>query len=1010
MWHRPRLVSLVQSERRDELSVLINVLWGQYSLLVESVKDWRPFPDTVPALSELKKRFKAAIVSIGNYYAGGYDTDFHLFAALGYDGVPDTGDEPNIVSMSFGNGEVVADGWDFQSRFIASLNRRLAPQTTWLKSSGNGAPGYSTVNTPSPPGSISVGACTVYDTCDVFDSIQGLDQILSGEIQNWSDPGPQGTGALGVHVVAHGAWGSGDVPLNESKDGWTAWEQWGGTSRSCPEAAGVVAILYQAYRQAHGQWPSFETAKRLLMNAATDLGHDVHRQGAGRVHAGRAAALASRTMGVEVVPPLWEPGDFRGQEYSAYTKIVHPGDVWVKDFEIANVGGTPVSLDISDVRLEEFAHTEFTVATVASASEERLFRKPDYIHLFHGPGADTIPPETDLIVFEAIYPFETFDTDYVPGHPETVRPPRENVYRLLVYDWKDVNGNGKLYDDSLGAVPGMVETGEIDQGEFMRFNYGYLDGTTQKVFVSNPLSKIHDGMWVGFRHRIGPPEGFAITIRVRARFFHEVDCPWLQTGLSSLTIPAAATEALRATVNVPQGLSPGFYSSKLVLTPTGGTGSGEPMAIPITLNVAADFSTGSFSISGATEGSEPYGNHTVHGDFSWDGRSEAGDGRFFFFDVQDPPPGSYAVAKTTWQDDPPTDIDTLILGPVSDVFTDPSSANYHPDFGPNRLEQIGGFRSPAPRFWRFQTASGGPLDYSVAPLEDGLHALFLHNVSFSGNRFGVPFTVEAGSIRLEPHPLKVMSASSFVQSQITLTSGVALQDVTATVYGPSKVNRWYVNHPIDQGHSWWWQLPIKDCGLFEVELTGTAADLDLYLYRDGADGSEPDEEFTGAEQVAGSFSWYSNEKVTLAFPPDGFYRALAYGEAVHAPTDTFTLIGRVILGRNAEINPQVLGNLAPNAPTALQVEASLGDGQVGEYDLFLNLGIGGVDKAIGLRVPLVYYIPGDADFNGVVEGYDLLEASRHWNSDIDVPAGIDYNRDDRFLAGDLLELIKTLTE
>ena len=67
----------------------------------------------------------AKIVSMGNYYAGGYMTDYHLFAAYGYDGIPGSGDEPNIISMSFGSGDVDADGWDFASRFIASLNRRV---------------------------------------------------------------------------------------------------------------------------------------------------------------------------------------------------------------------------------------------------------------------------------------------------------------------------------------------------------------------------------------------------------------------------------------------------------------------------------------------------------------------------------------------------------------------------------------------------------------------------------------------------------------------------------------------------------------------------------------------------------------------------------------------------------------------------------------------------------------------------------------------------------------------
>ena len=127
-----------------------------------------------------------------------------------------------------------------------------------------------------------------------------------------------------------------------------------------------MAILYQAYRQANGTWPNSEVSRQLIMNSATDLGYDVHRQGAGRVHAGRAAALAARAGGVEVTPSLWDPGDFRDQELSGYASVVYPGDQWIKEFKISNVGPAHVSLDVQDVRLEEFDHVDFAIETIAT--------------------------------------------------------------------------------------------------------------------------------------------------------------------------------------------------------------------------------------------------------------------------------------------------------------------------------------------------------------------------------------------------------------------------------------------------------------------------------------------------------------------------------------------------------------------------------------------------------------------------------------------------------------------
>jgi hypothetical protein len=949
----------------------------------------------------------AKIIAIGNYFEGGFYTDFQLFAALGYDGEPNTGDEPNIVSMSFGDGSVDNDGWDFSSRFVDSLNLRMAPQTTWFSSTGNGGPGYGTLNSPSPLRGVRVGACTTYDTCDEFDSIASAGQILSGEIQSFSNSGPSATGDLGTSVVAHGAWGSGDIPLNQSKDGWTAWDQWGGTSRSCPEAAGVTALIYQAYKNAHGDWPTSEEARRILMNTATDLKYDVHRQGAGRVHAGRAVAAAGGHAGTEVSPAFWTPGDYRGEKYSLYTHLTFRGETYVQGFEIANRGTAPQSFNLTDVALQEFATTEFAIDTVASPSEENSIRQPDYLHLFQGPGADSIPVETDLMILEAIYPFEVFDTDFVPGNPGSISPPRENVYRLLVYNWTDVDGDGNLYDDSIGAVPGLVEAAEIDAGEYMRFNYGYLGGTSQKVSVADPLEKMADGIWVGLRHREGPPEGTATQVKIRARFFREIDCSWLQTTPSTIEVPAGQTRPVTATVTVPPDQAFGFHTAKILFHPGGSKGApGEAVVIPVSLNVAADFSGTSFSTAGGMEPGEPYSNRAVGGDFAWADRSEQGDGRFFFFDANNPQPGSYAVVKTTWEDDPPTDLDTLIFSPFRDAFSTPGNESYDPSFGPNALFWTGGSRSPGRPNWRFSTQSGGPLDIGSAPLSEGLHALFLHNILFAGRKFSVPFQVEVGKLTVEPAPLFVQTPDESAQSSLTIASGLPMDGLQFEIYGPSKVSSWYRNHEISQGRSWWWDFSATDCGLIEVSLTSTAEDVDLYLYRDGADGSSPDGSYTNSEIVSFSEGLDSNERLFLFAPPDGSYRALAYGFTVTRPDAVFSMTGHVVEGKNIGANPPLPTTLQKDVPVSTTLEMTLPE--YGEYDAAILFGPSGAPQAVRIHVPIARVIAGDADYSQAVDRLDALEFARHWGSDGEVPSGIDFNHDGEVAADDLLRMIATL--
>jgi hypothetical protein len=752
-------------------------------------------------------------------------------------------------------------------------------------------------------------------------------------------------------------------------------------------------------------------AKTLLMNSATDLSFDVFRQGAGRVHAGRAAALALGQDGISVEPPLWTAGDYRGEQYSSYANILFPGDTFQQGFQIMNEGPSPANVLVSDVRLEEFGHTDFAMDTVSSASEVRSFSQPDYLTLFEGPGVNHIPLGTSLVVFEAIYPFETFDFDYQPGDPSTVTPPRENSYRLLVGDWADMNHNGRLYDDSLGAVPGMVEANEIDAGEYMRFNYGYNTATSLKAFVADPLSRMHDGIWVGLQHRYGPIPTPAVHVRIRARYFREVDCPWLTTNTPSVVIPAGGTSVVTATVQVPGNMPLGCYSAKLLLEglpPKAENGQvdkgveADIVVVPVSLNVAANLGTSAVVISGVTEFSEPYQNFAVHGDFSWNDRTESGDGRFFFFDSVNPATGSFVVTRTTWQDPPPTDIDTLILGPISDTYTTPGTDYYLPGFGPNRLAHIGGVRSPGRPNWTFQTATGGSTDYSVANLTDGLHGLFVHNILFGGSRFAVPFQVDMGVLNLQPDPLQILTMIPAVSENLTLASTLLFNDFQVDAFGPSPVWR-YETMPISQNYYYYVNFQATDAGLIDVRLNSPARDLDLYLYRDGADGSVPDGNFNSPEVIYRSESIASDEFIQAPFPQDGLYQARVYAYAVDEATSYFNLEIRRVQGKNATLTPSSLGTVNPGIPESTQIGMNLPS--LGEYAVFLTSGPSDAPRALNLLMPVYYFKEGDADHNNVVDELDLFEVSRKWLSMQGVPAGVDFNHNGELEAQDLLNFL-----
>jgi len=63
----------------------------------------------------------ARVVAMGNLYAGGSMESWYAFLSAGYDGVAGSGDEPQIVSVSFGEPGVDNDGWDWESRHVTRL-------------------------------------------------------------------------------------------------------------------------------------------------------------------------------------------------------------------------------------------------------------------------------------------------------------------------------------------------------------------------------------------------------------------------------------------------------------------------------------------------------------------------------------------------------------------------------------------------------------------------------------------------------------------------------------------------------------------------------------------------------------------------------------------------------------------------------------------------------------------------------------------------------------------------
>ncbi|MFL7795273.1 MAG: S8 family serine peptidase [Anaerolineae bacterium] len=689
----------------------------------------------------------AKVIALGNVYAPDSSLDaWYLFTVLGYDGEPGTGDEPQIVTLSFGSGEIDNDTWDWESRYIAHLNLTYgADSPLFIQSAGNGGPGYGTLISPKAATGLIVGGSVQYGTYNAWgisETVSLPSRVNSGDVAPFSGRGPGADGTRSVDLVANGMLGTGAYPVNYFGDGTQAYVHWRGTSRSAPVVGGMAALAVQGFYQANGRFPSYEELRTLLINGARDLGYDPLVQGAGQANAFRSTQLALARYGVTVDPPLAVAGDFREDRYPSFAAGLARGQTQTLTFTVTNPSTVTIPIKMDAQHLVEMARYTATIDTSHDTITNYSSGAPDYaLDLTTWVAAH---PDADLMVVRMTESFEHFDTD-----PPTPPSPR-NSWRLMVYNWWD-DGDGTWWTDANSN--GRVNwPGEIDGGdEWMRFSYSdfgtsstsnYSNGTQQEVRIGQPYTRSigaeSGGVWAGAAHIVRSEGDNSTSLAFEVVFYHRVDWPEVTLSASTLSIAAGTRATFQATVTVPTDAAYGLYQGIIVITDTGrvdvdATYRAHRTIIPLTWQV---WPTGdSFTLGGAPPTGTPYDNGRVGGGFGWQVK-ESGDWRFYGFDLQNPPQGSIILVHTVWEDYP-TDIDTLILGPSPDEF---STAN--PDwFGPHGLERVGGTtRAGVAGAWQFSTTNDGTKDWAITPAQNGFYVLAQQAVLFGGHQDAVPFT------------------------------------------------------------------------------------------------------------------------------------------------------------------------------------------------------------------------------------------------------------------------------
>lgn len=886
-----------------------------------------------------------------------------LFSALGYDGRPQTADDMQIVSDSWGSSATVNDGWDYDSRLFDFILRFVNPYLVEGNSTGNGGAGYGTTNSPGANLSIAVGASTLYDSDGgTFDSIVSQDQLLYGDNMSFSDRGPSAQGEVGVSVMANGAWGAGNIPLNEALasgvDGWNAWVNWGGTSRSTPVAMGNLALAMQAFKQKHGRWPTNVEARSILMSGADTAWNDGFAEGAGVVNALRSVQIAAGLAGVSVTPDSLTFGDYRGTKYDAFTSIMFPGKSKTETFTVHNAGAAAVNLTLTDDQLVRFAEKTIDFTTVDQKFETANFRLPDYLIDIE----DMIPAGTQLMEAILVQPFMEFD----PNEDYNAN----SSWRIVPTDWTDVNGDGKLFEDKnangalncpiVGGNPNWpAATCEVQGGEYMRFSYGYDRGTTSQQRVKLPLERMHDGIFIALSHRSKSATVPVTHLKIQLNFYKTQDMPWL-TVPAALTVPAGGTATFDATMTVPATANVGLYEATIRLSDGANLTN-----VPVVANVAA-FST-DFLLGGPPETKTPYENGMVSGYFDWTGRSESGDWRFFFTDVPDSTPeGTYFLIDNRWSG-AKTDIDTLVLGPTEDCFSNGVGCEYpistrfpgaKPAYGPYTLNVVGGSDRLNPRtgVWLQETSTGGPREMVTAPAQPGLNLIALHNQLLNGDKWAETFQAQVGTISAAPNPVDL-----FVDSKtsgafpMTVKSSLPLPDLRVAAFGLGvpdvRTLPEIQDNPDDPSTaSYKFPITVQDAAYIEVTTEAAQGDLDLFLlYDQNSDGS-----FDFANEVlASSTTSTGNEHVKVTFPSNGDYLVAVHGWGIQ-PGENFTVNMNVVQGADLTATAVPQGPYQPNTPISFTVAWNLAAPLPTDGEAFgvILLGPSGAESAIEIPVRL----------------------------------------------------------
>ncbi len=871
--------------------------------------------------------------------------DQRTFAAVGYDGVPNSGDEAAIMSNSFGDPGTHQTGFSWEDRWLIDFWYRY-PYTTPLIALGNNGPGYAT-SAPggSSPGVIGVGAGTSQDYRILFgfDGGNGYwelpdctgagvppDPALCTGFGGVGGPGPYGDhiyfssrgptllGTPKPDIVSIGGYAVEAGPMNVfgsvpgDLDGNLAFDIFSGTSQATPVTAGVTALVVQAYRTAHGANPTNAQVKALLKSGADDMHRDVLQQGAGWTNALRSVKSALDTAayvgtgdGITSDTDYWVPGNYQGTHRLGFVNFVAGGSGDSTTISLTNRNpGLAKTVQVSDAVYSLAAPAYRYSFSLATGTSQFLILKSDGV--YDATGANQL----------AAFPWTAYwnGADFVKATftYDAVAFTGATSWRLDTFDWYDQNTDG--------VYAGFGERSRMT----VAVNGGNANSVWETIYW--PGARIHDG-WV-LNPRGGA--GAAIPATLIVEFYQKTDWSWVTTSVTSLNIAALVSQPVTVTLSVPTGTPAGYYEGAVYVRDGANT-----LTIPIVVNVPS--SGFPILLGGNAPTTSLYdSNGVIQGSRSTAPWRQTGDSRYVW--------GTINVAPSTHPNLGRKMIYNAILqGQKSDpemyVYNMVADPDWTDDaiYGPGTMallaktrEQVGVTTTLYPNR---EIMASNPVS--------GLIAFQLK--SWSSLAETEQLEANIGIMDTTPITASVATNRYVGKVPIAVISNVPLYDgldTAATATTPTTLPGQVVNQ--DDPNNFWTASYVQTRILvgaisWNVCIDGDAPnDLDLFLVRETAPPAGPN---AGDTVVGSSATGAPDECTGVNLPPDGTYYILVHGWSVPSGSTTFTLSEQLtVVAPNPNFSdtdcPQA--TVAPNTATGCNIEWRFpGDQAAGTYPGFL---------------------------------------------------------------------------